>query len=101
MAGSSEREYRDDYPLSDAIRDARREGEDNVQSWSSAGRNVRDELDYAVARADALEARIESLTAACEGFLELYEGVPIHPGATPADDAVLVARAALKGEGNE
>lgn len=50
----SARDYRDESPLSDAIYEARREGEDNVMSWSSAP-STHDELDYAVARANDVE----------------------------------------------
>lgn len=55
-----ERDYRDDYPLSEAIADVHAEGLAAGESWSMS-RISTDERDYATARANRLEARVREL----------------------------------------
>lgn len=73
----SDRDYRDDYPLSHAIRDAVSEalGETHLTrtDWRS-------EQDYAVARADRLEAERDRLAEA----LAFYADPANYPAATNA-----------------
>lgn len=63
-------DYRDPYPLSEAISDAYDEGLSNGQAWdySSRGKPT-DERDYAMARADRLEAEVERLKATVDRLL--------------------------------
>ncbi len=57
-----ERDYRDAYPLSEAIADAYTDGRRDGQSWGYSTRTT-DDRDYAMARADVLEARVRELEA--------------------------------------
>jgi hypothetical protein len=81
-----QRDYRDDYPLSDAIRDAYNEGLSGGQSWASAP--TVDERDYATARADALEAGVALLVEAAQDLLD-------HPRSARAS---LALRQAMYGD---
>lgn len=61
----TERDYRHVYPLADAIADAHNEGLSAGQDWSS--RKVpTDDRDYAMKRANELEAELTTQTAARE-----------------------------------
>lgn len=55
-----ERDYRDDYPLSEAIADAYTDGCCDGESWGHRTSTTEDR-DYAMARADRLEARVAEL----------------------------------------
>ena len=52
---SREGDYRDDYPLSESISEAYIDGINVGSSWSSSAQRTEDR-DYAIARADRLEA---------------------------------------------
>lgn len=65
---------RDDYPLSDAIREAHIEGVHTGESWSMTTW-ITEDRDYAVARADALEGKLREADRLLRGFVyDDYEG---------------------------
>ena len=60
------RDYRDDYPLSDTIAEAYRDGMN--YGASRGGNENTDDRDYAMQRADTIEQALEAIHAALDGI---------------------------------
>ena len=86
-------DYRDEYPLSDAIRDTFAQGITEGQSWSRSTIHT-DERDYAVDRADRLEVRsaaMDRLLAALDVIADQTHTTPLSIGGMSSECATVAA----------